>query len=105
MTESEVEKTDVGEINAEVKEEAKEEESSNGAAAEGEDTQSGGKKEQIKEEQAQAQDEEHEDILLLGIDFGSSVSVVSSSHPGNRKLPILVQNHVSNVTTPYVPLS
>lgn len=41
-------------------------------------------------------------IPIIGIDFGSSSSVVASSVVGSSKLPGLVQNRISSVGTPYV---
>ena len=41
-------------------------------------------------------------LPIIGIDFGSSSSVVASSVVGSSKLPTLVQNRISSVGTPFV---
>ena len=60
-------------------------------------------KEEKKEEEKKEEEkkEEKKEIVVLGVDFGTNASVVSKTVTGSTKLPVIVQNRISNASTPF----
>ena len=58
--------------------------------------------EKVEEKKEEEKEEEVKDVPILGVDFGSNASVVSKTFLGSTKLPTIVQNRISNASTPFV---